>query len=114
MLIGHNLRLDYIAYESGGDAKLGVFDSYNRGGIIRRELNTVIFELDRITVKPMIASDNSGALTDEILSRFTVAQICELIEYAAKCKSTACTARLLEFKNKNFGETSAFDAFVLD
>lgn len=114
MLIGHALRLDYEATASGGDAKLGRLYSNDRVGLIKRELNTVIFELDRVTVKPLISGDNSNALRDEILSRFTAAQICELIDYAAKCKSTACTARLLEFKNKNFGETSAFDAFVLD
>ena len=93
--------------ESPTDYKSGV------DAVGRREFNTIIFELDCITVRAIIMKDDSNKLTENILSYFTVAQIFELIDYAAKNNSVNCAAKLMEYKTKTFKNIDAFDMFVL-
>jgi hypothetical protein len=114
MLIGDDLRMDYVVDEASGNTTLGKFSSYKWSHVSKRELNTVIFEFDRITLKSFIAKDDVSRLTDTILSYFTVAQLSEFIDYSAKGNSTNCTARLLDYKNTHFGDVDAFDMFVLE
>ena len=113
MLIGSQVRLDYEVDEQTGDTTLGVMKSITKM-ISKRELNTIIFELDRSTIKSIILKDDVSALSVDLLSTFTVAQISEFIENAIKGNCTNCTAYLLNYKNDKFGEISAFDMFVLD
>ena len=114
MLIGDDLRMDYVVDEASGNTTLGKFSSFKWSNVSKRELNTVIFEFDRITLKSFIAKDDVSQLTDTMLSCFTVAQLSEFIEYSTKGNSTNCTARLLDYKNTHFGEVDAFDMFVLE
>lgn len=111
--IGKYLILHYIHDEASGIATLGDFEVLNSKKLKRRELNTILFELDRITLKYVIAKDIVDRLTDQLLSVFTVAQISEFIDFSTKSKSVNCTARLLDYKNTNFEESDAFDMFVL-
>jgi hypothetical protein len=113
MLIGSRLRLDYEVDEATGDITLGVLRNLDNL-VSKRELNTIIFELDRATLKSVILKDDISALSDDLLSTFTVAQISEFVDCAIKNNCTNCTAYLLNYKNEKFGETSAFDMFVLD
>ena len=82
--------------------------------VSKRELNTIIFELDRATLKSVILKDDISALSDDLLSTFTLAQISEFVDCAIKNNCTNCTAYLLNYKYEKFGEDSVFDMFVLD
>lgn len=113
MLIGSRLRLDYEVDESTGDITLGILRNLDNL-VSKRELNTIIFELDRATLKSVILKDDISALSDNLLSTFTVAQISEFVDCAIKNNCTNCTAYLLNYKNEKFGEDSVFDMFVLD
>ena len=113
MLVGARLRLDYEVDEATGDITLGVLRNLD-SLVSKRELNTIIFELDRATLKSVILKDDVAALSVDLLSTFTMAQISEFVDYAIKNSCTNCTAYLLNYKNEKFGETSAFDMFVLD
>lgn len=72
--------------------------------VSKRELNTIIFELDRATLKSVILKDDISALSDDLLSTFTLAQISEFVDCAIKNNCTNCTAYLLNYKNEKFGE----------
>lgn len=113
MLVGARLRLDYEVDETTGDITLGVLRNLD-SLVSKRELNTIIFELDRATLKSVILKDDISALSDDLLSTFTVAQISEFVDCAIKNNCTNCTAYLLNYKNEKFGEDSVFDMFVLD
>ena len=114
MLLGSCFKIKYEVNEDNGDTTLGVASSKLRGDEITREFNTIIFELDRIIVKSLIAKDNVEALTDDILKTFTCAQISMFLDNALKSDSTHCTARLMDYKNAHFETSDPFDMFVLE
>lgn len=109
MLIGNSMRLDYKVDETTGDTTLGQM----RSSELNREINTVFFELDRLCARHHVTTDNAEALTKDILSRFTLAQITEFIDLAVANNSTNCTSLLLDYRNKTFGEVDPFSMFVL-
>lgn len=113
LLIGDHLTMRYVVNESDGDITLGFFNPFKSNEISKRELNTIIFEFDRISLKSTIAKDDVSKLTNSILSTLTFAQVVELIEFSAKNNSTSCTALLMDYKNKVFGETDIFDMLIL-
>ena len=109
MIIGETIELDYVVDESTGDTTLGRMNEQ----ILSREINTVLFELDRLCAKHHVLMDNHTAFSEDILNRFTLAQITEFIDFAVESKSASCTALLLDYRNKTFGEPDCFSLFVL-
>jgi hypothetical protein len=80
----------------------------------KRERNTVIFEFDRAAVRSHIENNQPQNLTDSALSSFTLPQILEFSDLAARLNQTECTAVLLDYRNRKFGEADIFDMFLLD
>ena len=109
MIIASYIKLDYVVDEKTGDTTLG---KMNRAEL-NRTLNTVIFELDRLCTKHHIITDNSEAISENILDGFTLAQITEFIDIASSNNSTNCTALLMDYRNKTFNEVDTFCMFVL-
>lgn len=109
MIIGDTVRLNYTFDEATSNTTLG---KMNRQTLYRKT-NTVFFELDRLCARHHITTDNASALTENLLNRFTLAQITEFIDLAATNNSTNCTALLLDYRNKTFGDIDPFSMFVL-
>ena len=111
MLLGNKATLKYQSTEDGG-ATLGVFAV--EGKTKDREVNSIVFELDRICIKASILAGNEKMLTDDNLAKFTLSQIQELIAFSNDNDAIGCTAILLDYKNRQFGNTNYLDSFVLD
>lgn len=111
MAIGSDITLRYEYNEDDATTTLGRLKMGTKS--INREKNAIIFELDRACIKGAIRFGKDTALTDAILSKFTLSQINELIAFATECQSTSCTALLLDYKNRNFTGVSFLDSFVL-
>ena len=109
MLIASDIQLDYVVDENTGDITLGKMN----GVKLNRTLNTVVFELDRLCTRHHIVTDNTEAISENILSRFTLAQIMEFVDLAVTSNSTNCTALLMDYRNKTFNEVDPFSMFVL-
>ena len=79
-----------------------------------RERNTVLFEFDRAAVRSHIENNHPQNLTDSALSSFTLPQIIEFSDLSVQLGMTECTAVLLDYRNRTFGEADIFDMFLLD
>ena len=114
MCIGKKLRLEYEIMDS--DTGLTELKEFVSGleKIGERERNTVLFEFDRAAVRSHIENNHPQNLTDSALSSFTLPQILEFSDLSAQLGMTECTAILLDYKNKTFGEADIFDMFLLD
>ena len=114
MCIGKHLRLEYeIVDQNTGLTELKQFVSgLNKIG--KRERNTIIFEFDRAAVRSHIESNQPQNLTDSALSSFTLPQIIEFSDLSVQLGMTECTALLLDYRNRTFGEADIFDMFLLD
>lgn len=111
MLLGNKATLKYQSTEDGG-ATLGAFAV--KGAATGREVNSIVFELDRVCIKASILAGNEKMLTDDNLAKFTLSQIQELIAFSNNNNVAGCTAILLDYKNRRFGNTNYLDSFVLD
>ena len=109
MIIGGNMKLDYVVDEATGNTILGKMSKEK----LTRKTNTILFELDRLCIRHRIISDDAETITDSILESFTLAQIAEFIDFAVENNSTNCTALLLDYRNKTYGEDDPFSMFVL-
>ncbi len=112
MLFGDCLRIDYKVNENTKDITFGKASTRVKPG--NREMNTVLLELDRMTLLKQISSDHDSALTAETLSEFSAAQITDFINLAIDSKATRCTAVLLSYKNEHFPEYADMNEFTLD
>jgi len=114
MCVGKKLRLEYeIVDQDTGLTELKNFVS-GLNEIGKRERNTVLFEFDRAAVRSHIENNQPQNLTESALSSFTLPQILEFSDLSAQLGMTECTAVLLDYKNRTFGETDIFDMFLLD
>ena len=112
LIIGTCLSIDYTV---DPDLEILTFKrSHLRNGNAAREINAVLLEVDKAAVKSFIAKDNTSALTKELLSNFTAAQITSFVNLAIESKATACTAVLLDYKNEHFSEFAEINEFSLD
>ena len=114
MCIGKHLRLEYEIMDS--DTGLTELKEFVSGleKIGERERNTVLFEFDRAAVRSHIENNHPQNLTDSALSSFTLPQIIEFSDLSVQLGMTECTAVLLDYRNRTFGEADIFDMFLLD
>ncbi len=117
MLFGNCLTIDYYTEEAfindkGKFVEFGKAKTSAKPG--NREMNVVLFELDRITLAERIAGNDVTALTEQMLSTFTVAQISEFINVGLENKATECTASLLNYKNEHYPSYADMSVFSLD
>ena len=109
--IGDNVSIQYSYDPDKKTTTLGELSYYQTR--FWRELNTTLFELDRLSLRAAIKQDNETILSSEMLETLTLLQLNELIQHAAKNKSVKCTAMLLNHKNKHFLGLE-MDEFTLD
>jgi len=114
MNLGKHIALDYEVYEANGDLTLGKLRVPKRIDNIQRELNAVLFELERAVTRARIARDNVEALQENVLDSFTVAQITAFIDEAVKAKAFNCTSLLMNYKNKRYPDYTGDFEFVLE
>lgn len=77
-----------------------------------RRANMVIAFLDRITVWDRVKKDDVRVM-DQV-SRFTLAQITEMIQIAQEANAVNVLALLLEYKNAHFADFDPMDEFTLE
>lgn len=77
-----------------------------------RQVNHIVAYLDRITVWDRVRKDVLSVM--EIMDRFTLAQITELISAAQEAGATNVLAALLEYKNAHFADFDPMDEFTLE
>ena len=114
MHLGRHIALEYEVYEANGDLTLGRLRVPRQIENIRRELNAVLFELERAVTRSRIARDDAEALQENVLDSFTVAQITAFINEAVKAKALNCTSLLMNYKNKRYPDYSGSFDFVLE
>ncbi len=79
-----------------------------------REMNALLLELDKAMLSAQVARDNGAALTDQVLSEYTAAQIAGFMNVAISSKATRCMALLRDYRNKHFPEFASVSEFSLD
>ncbi len=77
-----------------------------------RQANMVIAFLDRITVWDRVKKDDVRVM--DHISRFTLAQITEMIQIAQEANAVNVLALLLEYKNAHFADFNPMDEFTLE
>lgn len=103
-----------IEYSFDPDTKTTTFGDFGSDfSIPRRELNAIVFEMERARLRHAVKSDQYEVFAPALLSSLTVLQLNDLIQTAVKHQSTKCTALLLNYKNKHFSEF-VMDEFTLD
>lgn len=110
--LGHSLDIEYSVDEDSGSVFLWRATIHPEAS--RREINSVLLELDQATIVSHIESNHADALTDGVLGAFTAAQIASFLEVSIEHNATDCTAKLLDYKNKHFPEFSEVEEFTLD
>lgn len=112
MHLGHCLDIEYSVDEDSGNTTFGHATIHPNAS--RREINSVLLELDQATIVSQIERNHADALTDGVLGAFTAAQIASFLEASIEHNATDCTARLLDYKNRRFPEFSEIEEFTLD
>ncbi len=79
-----------------------------------REMNALLLELDKAMLSAQVARDNEAALTDQVLSEYTAAQIADFMNVAISSKAARCRAFLRDYQNKHFPEFAGISEFSLD
>lgn len=110
MYFGKTLSVDYHINDHD---KTITLKSANVRSQNKKELNAIIFELDRVAICHHIANDQSEYLKKELLDLFSAAQISEFLNHAISHHATNCTALLLDYKNKHYEQYNTMDSFVL-
>ena len=77
-----------------------------------RRANMVIAFLDRITVWDRIKKDDVRVM--DHVTRFTLAQITEMVQIAQEANAVNVLALLLEYKNAHFSDFDPMDEFTLE
>jgi hypothetical protein len=110
MYLGSSLKVEYTVDPSTKEIALNKVACMPCVG--RRELNAVVFELDRACVFYRIEKDDPS--TVEMLPYFTAAQITEFIETARRTGANTMLAELLEYKNNTYPYIDAETEFMLE
>ena len=77
-----------------------------------RQINHIVFLLDRWIVRSGIRNDNCSIM--DRISSFTFAQIIEFLDLAMESGSRNCIALLLNYKNEQFNQFDQMTEFTLD
>ena len=77
-----------------------------------RRANSVVAYLDRITVWDRVRKDDVSVM--DLIERFTLAQVMELIQTAQEAQAVNVLALLLEYKNAHFADFDPMDEFTLE
>ena len=77
-----------------------------------RQVNHIVTYLDRVTVYDRIRKDD--ITIEQLLPRFTLAQIAEFVKVASENNCTNVTAILLEYRQKNFSDYDPMVEFTLE
>lgn len=88
------------------EIKQFTFDKFSR------QVNHIVTYLDQVTVWDRIRKDDVSAI--DVIDRFTLAQIVELIKTAQEAKAVNVLALLLEYKNTHFAEFDPMEEFSLE
>lgn len=120
MHIGNSLEIDYVVNKDTGETTLKTLKhtakylTHNNSRRLARELNTILFELSRASVKSVIRQDSDQLPMWISSSKFTAAQILEFIRIAQENNSVNDLGVLLEHKQQNFPEFDPMAEFTLD
>ena len=109
---GHCFRLDYTVSENNGELIFGQGVPLVNPG--NREMNKVLFELDRMIINHCVSTDDDAGMLSVGLEPFTAAQISEWQNIAINKKSSRCTAFLLNYKQEHFAQYESVEEFTLD
>lgn len=103
-------RIDWRRHE------IDVNDNFEVAGFgfktYSRQVNHIVTYLDRVTVYDRIRKDD--ITIEQLLPRFTLAQIAEFIKVASENDCTNVTAILLEYRQKNFSDYDPMVEFTLE
>ena len=77
-----------------------------------RAANHVLARLDRLLATERVKKDD--VTVADVLDRFTLAQVTELLNLAIENNCVNCTAALLEYKNKEFPDFDPMEIFTLE
>ena len=103
-------RIDWrrheIKMEDRFEIKNFAFKNYTR------QTNHITAYLDRITVWERVKLDDPTVM--EILDRFTLAQIMDLVKLAQDVEAKHLLAQLIDYKNTHFAEFDPMDEFTLE
>ena len=77
-----------------------------------RAANHVLVKLDRWLAAERVQADDATVV--DVLDRFTLAQVTELLNLAIENHCANCTAALLEYKNRKFPDFDPMDVFTLE
>ena len=113
MNLGSSMVITYHIDENTKNITFGS-DLKLKRNASKYEVNTILLEMDRISVKSNILKDEPENINKIVLDGFTAAQIVEFIDYAIDNKSTNCNAVLQDYKNSKYPKYDAFSEFVLD
>lgn len=109
--LGQRIKVDYTFDPDTKTTTFGSFGIYDE--IPRRELNAIVFELDRIRLGHAARTNQDAMFTPALLASLTLLQLSELIQTAIKHQSFACTALLMNYKNEHFSDFEMME-FTLD
>ena len=93
-------------YNNDFEVKNFSFEKYTR------QVNRIVVHLDKATVAGRIKKDDVSV--EQWLGLFTMAQIMEFIDLAAKNNAPNCQALLLQYKENTFPDFNPLDEFTLD
>lgn len=111
MYIGKSMEIDYTVLSDDNIS----FDSAKLiAHANKKEINAIIFELDKIAVTSYIKNNQSEYLTELLLSNFSVSQIVDFIDVANASDATNCISYLMNYKNEHYPEFEAMENFVLE
>lgn len=79
-----------------------------------REINSVLYEFDRLNMMNAIKRDDVDAVNEHLGDGFTAAQIFDFINTATKNNAAMCLASLIEYRNNNYSEINLDQEFTLD
>lgn len=65
-------------------------------------MNALLLELDKATLSAQVARDNEAALTDQVLSEYTAAQIADFMNAAISSKAARCRVFLRDYQTSIF------------
>lgn len=112
MNLGKSMRIDYRIDSESSDItfkKAKISENEDR-----REMNAILYEMDKATVVSHIMKDNVQMLTTELLDAFSVVQIATFTEIATENKAVNCAAVLMNYKNEKYPEYDAINDFIMD
>lgn len=78
------------------------------------EINSVLYELDRLNMVNAIKRDDVDAVGEHLGDGFTAAQIFDFVKIASKNNAPMCSAALIEYRNNNYSEIDIDQEFTLD